>query len=67
MKYYIGLDAHIYKNHIDQINTQLKRVPLDLPYLKLNEKIKDIDSFTVNDIELVNYQHHGVIKGKVST
>ncbi|MFQ5493017.1 MAG: thymidylate synthase [Candidatus Dojkabacteria bacterium] len=59
-------DAHIYENHIDQVKEQLGRKPYALPKLKLNEKIKDIDAFTVEDIELGDYKHHPSIKAKMA-
>ncbi len=59
-------DVHIYNNHIDQVNLQLSREPLPLPTMKLNPNIKNIDDFTYDDFELVNYQHHPHIKGAVS-
>lgn len=54
-------DAHIYVNHIDQIKEQLRRTPFDVPVLKLNPAIKDITKFTMDDIELINYQCHPTI------
>lgn len=59
-------DAHIYKNHIKQIQEQMKREPKELPQLKLNPDIKDIDEFTVDDIQLDGYKPHPVIKGEIS-
>ena len=55
-------DAHIYSNHMDGVEELLTREPLPLPTLKLNPAIKNIDDFTMDDIELVNYQHHPSIK-----
>ena len=59
-------DAHIYNNHLDQVNLQLSRTPLALPYLKINPAIKSIFDFKYDDFELVNYQSHPHIKGDVS-
>lgn len=59
-------DAHIYLNHIDAVNEQLTREPLEAPQLKLNPAIKDIDKFTMNDIELVNYKHLSAIKAPMA-
>jgi len=59
-------DAHIYHNHFKQVRKQLKRKVLPLPKLKLNKKIKDIDDFKMEDIELVNYKHHKTIKAKMA-
>lgn len=55
-------DAHIYQNHIDQVNEQISREPYQLPKLYLNNKVKDITKFTMEDIELRDYDHHDSIK-----
>ncbi len=55
-------DAHIYVNHIDQVNEQLAREPFKSPELWLNPEIKDIDKFTMRDIKLKNYESHPPIK-----
>lgn len=59
-------DAHIYLNHIEQVKEQLQREPLPAPQLLLNTSIKDIDKFTMTDIELVGYQSHGAIKADMA-
>lgn len=55
-------DTHIYKDHIEQVKEQLTREEYPLPTLRLNPDVVNIDKFTMNDIELVNYQSHGPIK-----
>ena len=59
-------DAHIYLNHIDQINLQLTREPYPLPTMKINPDVKDIFSFQYEDFELENYQCWPHIKGEVA-
>lgn len=59
-------DAHIYVNHIEQIKTQLNRVPLALPTLKLNPELKSIFDFEVKDIEVEGYHPHPTIKAPVA-
>lgn len=49
-------DAHIYDNHVEQVREQLTRLPFNLPDLVLNPDIKDIEQFTLADIELEEYQ-----------
>jgi len=59
-------DAHIYNNHLDQVNLQLSRSPLPLPQLKINPLVKSIFDFRYDDFELINYQSYPHIKGDVS-
>lgn len=59
-------DAHIYSNHIEQVNLQLSRECRALPQMKINPAVKDIFGFTFEDFELVNYDPHPHIKGEVA-
>lgn len=59
-------DAHIYNNHKEQIDLQLSREIRALPTMKLNPEIKNIFDFTFDDFELVGYDPHPLIRGKVS-
>lgn len=59
-------DAHIYTNHLDQINLQLTRKPHNLPKMKLNPEIKNIFEFKYEDFTLEDYEFHPAIKGVVS-
>lgn len=59
-------DVHIYSNHQEQIEEQLKRKPKVLPTMKLNPNVKNIFDFTYEDFELLNYDPHPLIKGKVA-
>ena len=59
-------DAHIYLNHLEQVDLQLSRTPRSLPEMKINPDVKDIFSFRYEDFELVNYDPHPHIKGEVS-
>lgn len=59
-------DAHIYKDHFDQVKEQLGREEYPLPTLKLNPNVKDLFKFTMGDISLENYQSHEAIKAKMS-
>jgi len=60
-----GGDCHIYNDHIDQVTEQLSREPFEFPQLKLTPA-QDIFSYTFDDVELENYQHHPAIKAVVS-
>lgn len=61
---YLSGDAHIYKNHIDAINEQLKRTPRPFPKIKLDDSIisKDWKDIIVDDFELIGYFPHSFIK-----
>ena len=59
-------DLHIYENHVEALKQQLHRTPYPMPKLVLNREVKDIDSFTFEDINLMNYQHHPAISLKVA-
>ena len=59
-------DAHIYNNHLEQLELQLSREPKELPKLKILKDIKNIDDFKFEDFEILNYNPHPHIKGKVA-
>jgi thymidylate synthase len=59
-------DAHIYRNHLDQVDTQLAREPFPLPQLKINPNVKNIFDFVFEDFELVNYQAHPSIAAPIA-
>ena len=59
-------DTHIYHNHFEQVKEQLSRVPLELPQMKINPDIKDINDFKFEDFELQNYQSYPPIKATVA-
>ncbi|MCB9227914.1 MAG: thymidylate synthase [Chitinophagales bacterium] len=59
-------DAHIYTNHFEQVKEQLSRDFYELPTLKLNPNIKEIEDFTFDDIEILNYKHHPTIKAPIA-
>ena len=59
-------DAHIYLNHMDQVNEQLERSPKPLPNMKINPLVKDIFNFKYDDFELVDYDPYPLIKAPVA-
>jgi len=61
-----GGDVHIYLNHLEQVKLQLTRVPKKLPQMKINPNVKSIFDFKFEDFELINYEAHPHIPGKVS-
>lgn len=59
-------DAHIYLNHLKQVDEQRDRAPRDLPTLVLNKQIKSLFDFTFDDIRFDGYDPHPAIKAEVS-
>ena len=59
-------DAHIYMNHLEQVDTQLARNPFPLPRMKINPQRKDLFSFVFEDFELQDYQCHAGIKAPIA-
>ena len=60
-------DAHIYNDQVDGVKEQLTRTPKSHPRLWLNKDITDITRFTMDDIELLDYEHHPAIAFPFST
>jgi len=59
-------DAHLYLNHLEQVELQLSRSPHTLPVMQLNSDIKDLFDFSFDDFELTNYDPHPHIKAPVA-
>lgn len=59
-------DAHIYRNHFEQIREQLSREPRQLPHMVLNPEVKSIDDYKYEDFTLEGYDPWPAIKGVVS-
>lgn len=59
-------DVHLYANHFQQAELQLKRTPFPLPQMKINTAVKNIFDFKIEDFELENYESHPAIKAPVA-
>jgi len=59
-------DAHLYSNHMEQVETQLAREPYPLPEMKLNPEIKNIFDFTYDDFQLTEYKCHSGIRAPIA-
>jgi len=59
-------DAHLYLNHLDQVDTQLQRDPKPLPQIKINPDINSILDFTYDDFKLVNYNSYPSISAPIA-
>lgn len=59
-------DAHLYLNHLEQTQEQLRRTPKALPQLRLNPTVKNIFDFKFEDIEITDYDPHPAIRAEVS-
>jgi thymidylate synthase len=59
-------DAHLYLNHLEQVDEQLSREPMALPTMWINPNVDSIFDFTFTDFELKDYQAHAHIKAPIS-
>ena len=59
-------DAHLYLNHLEQVDLQLQRTPHALPTMTLNPDINDLFTFSYDDFELSDYTCHPHIKAPVA-
>jgi thymidylate synthase len=59
-------DAHVYLNHVDQVNEQLQREPLPAPQLIINTDVTDINNFTMKDFALNGYESLASIKAPMA-
>lgn len=63
---FTGGDCHIYSNHMEQVEEQLRREPYPLPRLVIHRRPSSIFEYRYEDFEIVDYQHHPAIKAPVA-
>ena len=64
-----AVDCHLYVNHLDAVEEQLKREPYPLPQLKINKELKtfdDIMDLKFDDFEILDYKYHPAIKAEMA-
>ncbi len=59
-------DAHIYRDHLEQVRLQLSRTPRPLPHMELNATRRSLFDFQYDDFHLTDYHPHPHIAGRVS-
>ena len=59
-------DAHIYSNHLDQVDEQLGREPLPLPRLQIDPAVTDLFRISREQVQLLGYRSHPALKGEVA-
>ena len=59
-------DAHLYSNHLEQVEEQLARVPFPCPKLSINKDKDTIFNFSISDFELIDYQAHPHIPAPIA-
>lgn len=63
---WVGGDAHLYLNHLEQAREQLTREPRPFPKMRLTRQASNIDDFRIEDFEVVGYEPHAAIKANVA-
>jgi len=61
-----GGDCHVYDNHREQVETQLRRTPYPYPSLRLRRRPASIFDYVFEDFEVIGYQHHPAIRAPVA-
>jgi thymidylate synthase len=59
-------DAHLYLNHLEQADEQLRRAPKALPRMKLNPEVRELDAFRYEDFKLEGYEPHPAIRAPIA-
>lgn len=64
--YYLG-NAHIYDDHLDPLEKQINRAPYQFPKVYLKNKHADINSYNIDDFDVIDYKYHSTIKMEMRT
>ncbi|MEW4568653.1 thymidylate synthase [Tautonia sp. JC769] len=59
-------DAHIYTNHLEQVDEQLSRAPFPPPRVRIDPSVTSLDDLRRDQVELVDYRHHPTLRGEVA-
>ncbi|CAH1675507.1 Thymidylate synthase [Hyphomicrobiales bacterium] len=63
---WVGGDAHLYLNHLDQAREQIAREPRPFPMMRLTRRAASIDDYRIEDFEVDGYAPHAAIKADVA-
>ena len=63
---WFGMDVHLYLNHIEQVKEQLNRSPLPLPTLQIDPSVSSLFDYTIDHLNLPDYQYHPAIAATVA-
>lgn len=63
---WVGGDIHLYLNHLEQAREQISREPRPLPTMRLTRHPESIDSYRIDDFEVLGYSPHAPIKADVA-
>ena len=63
---WMGGDVHIYNNHVEQVEEMLTREPKSPPILRVNPELTNINEVKFDDIEVLGYEYHPKLVGKIS-
>jgi thymidylate synthase len=59
-------DVHLYRNHVEQAQTQLARSPRPLPWMRINPEVRSVFDFRFEDFRLEGYDPHPAIKAPIA-
>ena len=61
-----GGDCHLYRNHLEQVETQLLRTPYPLPRLVIQRQANSLFDYRFDDFEIADYRCHPAIKAPIA-